>query len=227
MARSSGPATGSCCPARPAGRPGRPLRRRRRYLRGVRCPWCGAAEDRVVDSREAEQGEAVRRRRECATCGRRFTTYERATRSVLWVVKRSGQRVPFERAKVEAGVAAACKNRPVDKPEIEELAADVEDAMRALGPQVTSEQVGLAVLEQLRRIDEVASVRFASVYKGFEHAGDFARELGLLESTGAGGSRPVPASPHGLEKQTAPKQRRVPANEPAAAPAGGASPPER
>ncbi len=145
----------------------------------MRCPWCASVEDRVVDSREVEQGEAIRRRRECLGCGRRFTTYERAVEAVIWVLKRSGQRVPFERAKVAAGVRSACKNRPVREDEIEGLAAQVEEAMREHGPQVTSEQIGRAVLERLRLLDDVASVRFASVYKGFEDVGDFARELGL------------------------------------------------
>jgi len=146
----------------------------------VRCPWCGAVDDRVVDSREIDEGAAVRRRRECSGCGRRFTTYERASDAVLWVVKRSGQRELFDRSKVAAGARAACKNRPVPDAAIEELAAEVEEVVRREGPSVTSEQVGLAVLERLRRLDDVASVRFASVYKGFAEVGDFARELGLL-----------------------------------------------
>ncbi len=145
----------------------------------MRCPWCANLEDRVVDSREVEQGEAIRRRRECLACGRRFTTYERATEASLSVLKRSGQRVPFERSKVAAGVRAACKNRPVLDEQIAKLAADVEEAMREEGPQVTSEQIGRSVLERLRLLDDVASVRFASVYKGFEDVQDFARELGL------------------------------------------------
>jgi transcriptional repressor NrdR len=134
-----------------------------------------------VDSRELEQGAAVRRRRECLACGQRFTTYERAAETVVVVLKRSGRREPFRRTKVEAGVRAACKNRPVDDAAIEELAASVEELARASGPEVRSEQIGLAVLEGLRRLDDVASVRFASVYKGFEEVGDFARELRLLK----------------------------------------------
>ncbi len=145
----------------------------------MRCPWCASVEDRVVDSREVEQGEAIRRRRECNACGQRFTTYERTTEAVLFVLKRSGQRVAFDRRKVAAGVQAACKNRPVEPDQIEELALGVEESMRELGPQVTSEQVGHAVLDRLRVLDDVAAVRFASVYKGFEEVGDFARELGL------------------------------------------------
>ncbi|HLI43276.1 MAG TPA: ATP cone domain-containing protein, partial [Acidimicrobiales bacterium] len=93
----------------------------------MRCPWCAGLDDRVVDSREVESGEAVRRRRECATCGRRFTTYERASEAILWVLKRSAQREPFERAKVAAGVRAACKNRPVDDEQIAQLALEVEE----------------------------------------------------------------------------------------------------
>lgn len=145
----------------------------------MRCPWCASVEDRVVDSREVEQGAAIRRRRECVSCSRRFTTYERAIEAVVWVLKRSGQRAPFERRKVVAGVQSACKNRPVEPEQIEDLAIGVEDSMRELGPQVTSQQIGLAVLERLRVLDDVAAVRFASVYKGFEEVGDFARELGL------------------------------------------------
>jgi len=105
---------------------------------------------------------------------------ERLNQAVLWVVKRSAHREPFERAKVIAGVRAACKNRPVDPEQLEELAANVERTAWSLGPEVQSEQLGLAVLEGLRELDEVAAVRFASVYKGFEQVDDFARELGLL-----------------------------------------------
>lgn len=133
-----------------------------------------------MDSREVEQGEAIRRRRECLSCTRRFTTVERMSQAVLWVLKRSGHREPFDRAKVIAGARAACKNRPVGPDQLDELAASVERTAWSLGPDVQSEQVGLAVLECLRQLDDVAAVRFASVYKGFEEVDDFARELGLL-----------------------------------------------
>jgi transcriptional repressor NrdR len=99
----------------------------------------------------------------------------------VWVTKRSGQRELFDRAKVASGARAACKNRPVTAAAIDELTAEVEEFARQEGPSVTSEQIGLAVLERLRLLDDVASVRFASVYKGFEEVGDFARELGLLQ----------------------------------------------
>src|SRR5487761_1675528 len=148
---------------------------------GVRCPWCEGADDRVVDSREVDEHAAIRRRRECLACGRRFTTYGRASDVVLWVKKRSGSRELFHRAKVAAGALAACKNRPVTGDQIDELTSQVEDVARRFGPEVPSEQIGLAVLERLRALDDVASVRFASVYKGFEEVGDFARELGLLQ----------------------------------------------
>ena len=141
--------------------------------RGVGRPKTGSG------IREVEQGEAVRRRRECLSCTRRFTTVERMSQAVLWVLKRSGHREPFDRAKVIAGARAACKNRPVGADQLDDLAASVERTAWSLGPDVQSEQVGLAVLECLRQLDDVAAVRFASVYKGFEEVDDFA-ELGLL-----------------------------------------------
>jgi len=146
----------------------------------VRCPWCSASEDRVIDSRTAEDGATIRRRRECLVCGRRFTTYERVEEVLFVVVKRSGQREPFERAKVVAGMAAAAKNRPLSLAALSDIAAEIEETLRLEGPEVTSQQVGLAVLEALRERDEVAYLRFASVYKGFTQAGDFQREVGLL-----------------------------------------------
>lgn len=137
----------------------------------------------MVDSRLADDGAAIRRRRECLGCGRRFTTFERVDEVPLWVQKRSGQREPFDREKVIAGVRAACKNRPVTDEQLNELAQEVEDRLRSAGTELTSQHVGVAVLEQLRALDEVAYVRFASVYKGFEKVGDFQREVGLLTKT--------------------------------------------
>jgi transcriptional repressor NrdR len=149
----------------------------------VRCPSCAEVEDKVVDSRTAEDGAAIRRRRECLACGRRFTTFERIDgleEGAVSVLKRSGVREPFDPSKVVAGVRSASKNRPVPVNAMEALAAEVEEAVRADGPEVTTEQIGLEVLDRLARLDEVAYLRFASVYKGFEEAGDFQRELGLL-----------------------------------------------
>jgi transcriptional repressor NrdR len=149
-------------------------------------------DDKVVDSRAAEDGAAIRRRRECLDCGQRFTTYERVEEMSLVVVKRSGEREPFARSKIVAGVGAASKNRPVSEGQMEALAADIEETLRLLRPEVTSEEVGVAVLDRLRALDEVAYLRFASVYKDFSGATDFEREAGLLK------------------KSTDPKRRREP-----------------
>jgi len=146
----------------------------------VRCPRCSGAEDRVIDSRTSEDGAAIRRRRECLACGRRFTTYERLEEVPFVVVKRSGQREPFERAKIIEGMKAAAKNRPLPLSALEQIAVEIEEGLRLVGPEVGSQQVGLAVLEALRGRDHVAYLRFASVYKDFTDAGDFQREAGLL-----------------------------------------------
>jgi transcriptional repressor NrdR len=146
----------------------------------MRCPWCGADDDRVVDSRPADGGSAIRRRRACGACGRRFSTYERVERVGLMVRKRDGTVEPFDREKVANGIAKATKNRPVSSVEVEEMVDRVEGRLRRKGPQVTSDQVGIAVLQQLRKVDEVAYLRFASVYKDFQELTDFERELGSL-----------------------------------------------
>jgi transcriptional repressor NrdR len=151
----------------------------------VRCPFCSADDDRVVDSRLAEDGVAIRRRRECANCSQRYTTFERIEEIAVYVVKRSGEREPFTREKILSGVRSAAKNRPVDDVMLEELVVGVEESMRLLNRDVTSEEVGMATLEALRDIDDVAYVRFASVYKGFEGTEDFAREIGMLVKTTA------------------------------------------
>jgi len=131
----------------------------------------------------SDEGAAIRRRRECLGCARRFTTFERVEEQPLWVLKRSGQREPFDRAKLIAGVQAACKNRPVTDDMLLELASRVEESLRAAPGEPTTQQVGVGVLEQLKILDDVAYLRFASVYKGFEDAGDFQREVGLLIKT--------------------------------------------
>lgn len=146
----------------------------------MRCPWCTALDDKVVDSRSADDGGSTRRRRECLSCGRRFTTYERVEELPLVVIKRSGDRQPFDRAKLIGGLEAALKNRPVDPEGRQAIAADVEEAARMEGPEVTSEWLGAMVLSRLRALDEVAYLRFASVHKGFEDAEDFEREMGSL-----------------------------------------------
>lgn len=145
------------------------------------CPKCRADDTRVIDSRDAEEGSAIRRRRSCAACAHRFTTYERLDEVPLVVVKSDGRREPFDRAKLVAGVAAACKGRPVTTEQIEQLAESIEDETRLGGAEVSASELGVRVLEHLRMLDEVAYLRFASVYKAFDGAADFRRELVLLE----------------------------------------------
>lgn len=146
----------------------------------MHCPFCRHPDSRVIDSREVDDGQAIRRRRSCPQCGRRFTTVEE---SVLVVVKRSGVTEPFSRAKVVAGVRRACQGRPVDEDALALLAQQVEEAVRAAGyAEVPSQEVGLAILEPLRQLDEVAYLRFASVYRSFTSAEDFAAEIRRLRS---------------------------------------------
>ncbi|BDT90105.1 MULTISPECIES: transcriptional regulator NrdR [Nocardia] len=141
----------------------------------MHCPFCRHPDSRVVDSREADEGAAIRRRRACPQCGRRFTTVETA---ILSVVKRSGVTEPFSREKVIRGVRRACQGREVDDDALNLLAQQVEDAVRAKGsPEVPSHEVGLAILGPLRDLDEVAYLRFASVYRSFTSAEDFEREI--------------------------------------------------
>jgi transcriptional repressor NrdR len=146
----------------------------------VRCPWCGHADDKVVDSRPADRGSAIRRRRECLSCGRRYTTFERVEDVGLSVVKRDGSREPYERAKVVAGIRKAIVNRPVTEEQVAVAADRIEGRMRRKGPDVTSQQVGLEVLAELKKLDPIAYMRFASVYKDFQEVTDFERELGQL-----------------------------------------------
>lgn len=144
----------------------------------MRCPFCRHSDSRVIDSREVDDGQAIRRRRSCQECSRRFTTVEE---SVLAVVKRSGVTEPFSRSKVLDGVRRACQGRPVDEDALALLAQQVEDAVRAIGlPEVPSQDVGLAILGPLRDLDEVAYLRFASVYRAFTSADDFIAEIARL-----------------------------------------------
>jgi transcriptional repressor NrdR len=146
----------------------------------MRCPWCKADDDRVVDSRSADSGEAVRRRRECTSCGRRFTTFERIEDLGLMVVKRDGVREAFDRDKLISGIQKAIKNRPVTDEQLVRLADRVEQRLRRKGPQIRSQDVGLEVLSGLAKLDQVAYMRFASVYKDFQEITDFEHELGVL-----------------------------------------------
>lgn len=141
----------------------------------MHCPFCRHPDSRVVDSREMDEGQAIRRRRSCPECGRRFTTVEAA---VLAVVKRSGVTEPFSREKVVKGVRRACQGRDVDNDALNKLAQQVEDTIRAAGSaEIPSNEVGLAILGPLRDLDEVAYLRFASVYRSFSSAEDFEKEI--------------------------------------------------
>ena len=146
----------------------------------MNCPFCRVADTRVVDSRTAEDGAAIRRRRQCGRCERRFTTVEVAS---LNVVKRSGAIEPFSRDKVLSGVRKACQGRPVDQDSLAVLAHRVEESVRGLGsPEVPAHEVGLAILGPLRDLDEVAYLRFASVYRGFDSMADFEAEIAALRA---------------------------------------------
>ena len=144
----------------------------------MRCPYCRHADSRVVDSREADDGQLIRRRRSCPECGKRFTTVEEA---VLAIVKRNGVTEPFSRTKIMSGVRKACQGRPVDEDSIALLAQKVEETVRAKGAaEVPSHDVGLAILSPLRELDQVAYLRFASVYRQFRSVEDFEAEIALL-----------------------------------------------
>ncbi len=142
------------------------------------CPFCRNTDTKVLDSRVAEDGKSIRRRRQCSACERRFTTLEKMQ---LVVVKRSGVVEPFSRDKVINGVAKACKGRPVSDGDLGRLGQQVEEALRASGQaEIPSDEVGLAILGPLRELDAVAYLRFASVYKQFDSVDDFVDEIGTL-----------------------------------------------
>ncbi len=151
----------------------------------MHCPFCKNTDTRVLDSRVADEGGSIRRRRTCSSCEKRFTTIEQMQ---LMVVKRSGATEPFAREKAVAGVRKACKGRPVSDDDLARLGQRVEDALRSSGcAEIEAHQVGLAVLEPLKELDEVAYLRFASVYKAFDSADDFAVEIASLMSASADG----------------------------------------
>jgi transcriptional repressor NrdR len=144
----------------------------------VYCPFCRNPDSRVIDSRTADEGTAIRRRRSCPACGRRFTTQESV---ILMVAKRSGATEPFTREKIVTGVRRACQGRPVTEDQLAILAQQVEETIRSSGcAEVPSHEVGLAILGPLRALDEVAYLRFASVYRGFESLADFEEEIAAL-----------------------------------------------
>ena len=150
----------------------------------MRCPFCGSVDDdRVVDSRESQDGMTIRRRRACAACGRRFTTFERVEEAPLLVLKRDSSKEQFDLAKLVSGLEKASKNRPIPRSDILRIARDIEESLRGRGQrEVESQEIGIEVLNALRDLDAVAYMRFASVYKDFQDPGDFERELDTLES---------------------------------------------
>lgn len=144
----------------------------------MKCPFCGQLGDKVVDSRESKEGEVIRRRRECLDCGRRFTSYERIDEIPYMVVKKDGTRERFERQKLIAGLLKACEKRPVSVSAVEAVADRVEAAVQERPEkEMSTEEVGALVMEELKRLDKVAYVRFASVYRHFRDIGEFMTEL--------------------------------------------------
>ena len=144
----------------------------------MRCPFCRLSDSRVLDSRPTVEGDSIRRRRECGGCGKRFTTYEKVDGLLLVVVKKDGRRETFDRQKLLLGLIKACQKRPVSTEKLEAVVDSIERDLRNLmEPEVKSEYIGELVMSQLRELDEVAYVRFASVYREFRDAGSFMQEL--------------------------------------------------
>ena len=144
----------------------------------MRCPFCGHAEDRVIDSRPSEEGAAIRRRRECLSCNARFTTYEKVENLPLLVIKKDGTRQPFDREKLISGILKSCEKRPVSTAQVEQLVNTIEaQSQNTLKREVSSREIGEMVMEGLKHIDEVAYVRFASVYRQFRDVNSFLEEL--------------------------------------------------
>ncbi len=149
----------------------------------MKCPFCAHEDDKVIDSRASSEGHAVRRRRECLKCGKRFTTYEVVEEMALLVVKKDGRRQPFDRKKIASGIQKACEKRPVSSEKIEELVSSIErEIYRKTEREVSSRDIGELIMERLSALDEVAYVRFASVYRQFKDVNQFMTELkGLLK----------------------------------------------
>jgi transcriptional repressor NrdR len=160
----------------------------------MKCPYCSAATTRVVDKRDSEDRSVTRRRRKCSACGARFTTYERSERASLIVVKKDGRREEFSREKLRAGVTKACAKRPVSAGAIEQVLNDVEAELRRReGPEVSHQVIGEVVMDRLRQLDNVAYIRFASVYRAFADLSSFQEEIQRLltpERATAGDGRP-------------------------------------
>ena len=144
----------------------------------MKCPFCGAVDDRVVDSRESREGEVIRRRRECESCGRRFTSYETIEEIPYMVVNKDGRRESFDRKKLRAGLVKACEKRPVSPAQLDAIVEDVETNLHDTEErEMSTTDIGARVMDRLRELDKVAYVRFASVYRKFEDVDEFLREL--------------------------------------------------
>ena len=146
----------------------------------MRCPFCTHEASQVKDSRPSEDGASIRRRRQCEACGARFTTFERVQLRDLFVVKKNGEREPFERAKLERSVAIACRKRDIPAERVERLITSIQRQLETRGDEVTTTQIGEAVMDGLKALDHVAYIRFASVYKDFSEPGDFAEIAGAV-----------------------------------------------
>ena len=156
----------------------------------MNCPFCNTPDTKVIDSRPTEEGHAIRRRRECESCGKRFTTYEKVEEVLFMVVKRDGSREQFDRNKVLNGIIRACQKRPVSLEQMEAIVNDVEKSMNNLmEKEVSSEFIGNAVMDHLKNLDEVAYVRFASVYREFTDVGTFVSEIEKLISNEKSGKK--------------------------------------
>jgi len=156
----------------------------------MRCPYCGYAESKVIDSRPAEEGTTIRRRRECLSCQKRFTTYEIMERLPLVVVKKNGSRQTFDRVKLLNGMIKACEKRPVPMSELERIANEIEQELQnSLEREVSSREIGELVMQRLKDLDEVAYVRFASVYREFRDISSFIKEIKMLLNDKNDGSR--------------------------------------
>jgi len=167
----------------------------------LKCPNCEGNDDRVVDSRPSDDGTTIRRRRECLLCGSRFTTYEKLENLPLMVIKKDGSRQPFDRQKLLIGIMKSCEKRPVTTQQIEELIDQVERAAgNALKREISTSEIGELVLKQLRRIDEVAYIRFASVYRAFGDIRSFFKEISSLLQNDAGEGGPDPGSEEILDQ---------------------------
>jgi transcriptional repressor NrdR len=183
----------------------------------MRCPFCGHIEDKVVDSRESREGEAIRRRRECLGCGRRFTSYERVEEVPIVVVKKDGRREPFDRTKLLKGLLAACQKRPVSLARLEELATDIQARLLERSDrEIRARDLGELVMDELKGLDQVAYVRFASVYRDFKDLPDFVKALeevlihreGGAQAPAVPRARPAPAVETPLFSDEPPRPKR-------------------